>query len=213
MDQSRLTSQECVLRGWEQRKVPERARGWRRAGNPKGRRSARSRSVSALAPPSAPRSPAPPPVPAPARPSRRVVMEVEQKQADLVQQFVLLAGSARGRAAVELITHATSHPQLFAFSELLASPHIAEVRPCLPTSIFCLPLAPVPALARVFCFCSDSVFPIWFNFIECLQISFSFGMALFQLKGSEHSSALDLLRLFAHGTWSDYKSRCSYAIV
>lgn len=54
-------------------------------------------------------------------------MEVEQKQADLVQQFVLLAGSARGRAAVELITHATSHPQLFAFSELLAAQHIAEV--------------------------------------------------------------------------------------
>jgi hypothetical protein len=54
-------------------------------------------------------------------------MEVEQKQADLVQQFVLLAGSARGRAAVELITHATSHPQLFAFSELLSAPHIAEV--------------------------------------------------------------------------------------
>jgi COP9 signalosome complex subunit 7 len=79
-------------------------------------------------------------------------MEVEQKQADLVQQFVLLAGSARGRAAVELITHATSHPQLFAFSELLSAPHIAE------------------------------------------------------LKGTEHSSALDLLRLFAHGTWSDYRN-------
>lgn len=59
--------------------------------------------------------------------ARLVAMEVEQKQADLVQQFVLLAGSARGRAAVELITHATSHPQLFAFSELLSSPHIAEV--------------------------------------------------------------------------------------
>nr|XP_024383950.1 COP9 signalosome complex subunit 7-like isoform X3 [Physcomitrium patens] len=79
-------------------------------------------------------------------------MEVEQKQADLVQQFVLLAANARGRAAVELITHATSHPQLFAFSELLASPHIAE------------------------------------------------------LKGTEHSASLDLLRLFAHGTWSDYKN-------
>lgn len=57
-----------------------------------------------------------------------MALEVEQKQADLVQQFVLLAGSARGRAAAELITHATSHPQLFAFSELLASQHIAEVQ-------------------------------------------------------------------------------------
>jgi COP9 signalosome complex subunit 7 len=81
-----------------------------------------------------------------------MALEVEQKQADLVQQFVLLAGNARGRAAVELITHATSHPQLFAFSELLASQHIAE------------------------------------------------------LKGTEHSASLELLRLFAHGTWSDYKN-------
>jgi len=56
-----------------------------------------------------------------------IAMEVEQKQGDLVQQFVLLASNARGRAAVELITHATSHPHLFAFSELLSSPHIAEV--------------------------------------------------------------------------------------
>jgi hypothetical protein len=50
-------------------------------------------------------------------------MEVEQKQADLV----LLARDARGRAAAELITHATSNPQLFAFSELLSCSHIAEV--------------------------------------------------------------------------------------
>jgi len=54
-------------------------------------------------------------------------MEVEQKQADLVHQFVLLARDARGRAAAELITHATSNPQLFAFSELLSCSHIAEV--------------------------------------------------------------------------------------
>jgi hypothetical protein len=27
-----------------------------------------------------------------------------------------------------------------------------------------------------------------------------------QLKGTEHSGALDLLRLFAYGIWSDYKS-------
>lgn len=58
-------------------------------------------------------------------------MEVEIKQAELVEQFVVLARSARGRAAAELITHATSHPSLFAFSELLSLPHILEVSfPC-----------------------------------------------------------------------------------
>lgn len=30
---------------------------------------------------------------------------------------------------------------------------------------------------------------------------------LMQLQGAEHSIYLDLLRMFAHGTWSEYKSR------
>eukprot|EP00246_Nothoceros_aenigmaticus_P015149 TRINITY_DN6156_c0_g1_i1.p1 TRINITY_DN6156_c0_g1~~TRINITY_DN6156_c0_g1_i1.p1 ORF type:complete len:262 (-),score=36.07 TRINITY_DN6156_c0_g1_i1:326-1090(-) len=77
-------------------------------------------------------------------------MEVETRQAELVQQFVLLAKSARGRAAAELIMHATSDPSLFAFSELLSD--------------------------------------------------------IKELQGTEHSSYLDLLRLFAHGTWTDYKN-------
>ncbi|BBN09113.1 COP9 signalosome complex subunit 7 [Marchantia polymorpha subsp. ruderalis] len=79
-------------------------------------------------------------------------MEVEIKQAELVEQFVVLARSARGRAAAELITHATSHPSLFAFSELLSLPHILE------------------------------------------------------LQGTEHAGSLELLRLFAHGTWTEYKN-------
>ncbi|CAM6091837.1 unnamed protein product [Calypogeia fissa] len=79
-------------------------------------------------------------------------MEVEMRQAELVEQFLVLGKTARGRAAAELITHATSHPNLYAFSELLALPHILE------------------------------------------------------LQGTEHSSSLDLLRLFAHGTWTDYKN-------
>lgn len=84
--------------------------------------------------------------------NQTMAMEVEQKQGDVIQEFVLLAATARGRAAVELIIHATSHPQLFAFSELLSAPHIAE------------------------------------------------------LKGTDHEAALDLLHLFAYGTWSDYRS-------
>ncbi|EFJ16970.1 hypothetical protein SELMODRAFT_179250 [Selaginella moellendorffii] len=82
-------------------------------------------------------------------------MEVEERQSELVEQFVMLAKSARGRAAAELIAHATSHPSLFAFAELLAMPHIGE------------------------------------------------------LQGTEHSSSLDVLKLFAHGTWSDYKCNAS----
>lgn len=41
---------------------------------------------------------------------------------------------------------------------------------------------------------------------EIIECSFC---ACLQLKGTEHSASLELLRLFAHGTWSDYKSKCS----
>lgn len=53
-------------------------------------------------------------------------MEVEAKQCDILEQFVLLAKSARGRSLVQLIETATSDPNLFAFGELLEAPHIKE---------------------------------------------------------------------------------------
>ncbi|KAL7258690.1 hypothetical protein ACSBR1_004742 [Camellia fascicularis] len=37
-------------------------------------------------------------------------------------------------------------------------------------------------------------------------------MELHLLQGTEHSVYLDLLRLFAHGTWSDYKSNASHLL-
>jgi hypothetical protein len=76
-------------------------------------------------------------------------MEIEQKQSELVEQFVALAKSARGRAAAEIVTHATSHRSLFAFAEILAMPHILEVSPsefsnaCALFSAF---LSPFPCL-------------------------------------------------------------------
>jgi COP9 signalosome complex subunit 7 len=137
---------------------------------------------------------------------RRRAMEVEQKQADLVQQFVLLAGSARGRAAVELITHATSHPQLFAFSELLSSPHIAEVSPQFLTSSHTAVL-----LWTILQSSTDGIsgFGFLLGKVDFYEFRVFGVVVVVQLKGTEHSPALDLLRLFAHGTWSDYKSECS----
>ncbi len=46
---------------------------------------------------------------------------------DKMEQFVLLAKSARGRAAAELVTQATSEPGIFTYSELLDLPSIADV--------------------------------------------------------------------------------------
>ncbi|KAJ8748706.1 hypothetical protein K2173_011254 [Erythroxylum novogranatense] len=82
-------------------------------------------------------------------------MDIEQRQAELIDHFVKQASAMEGSALVSVVVEATSHPSLFAFSEILAAPTIA------------------------------------------------------QLEGTENSSCLNVLRLFAHGTWSDYKNYAS----
>ncbi|KAJ4712681.1 COP9 signalosome complex subunit 7 [Melia azedarach] len=79
-------------------------------------------------------------------------MEIEQKQAQIIDYFVKQASNLNGSTLVSLVVEATSHPSLFAFSEILSVPN------------------------------------------------------LLQLQGTENSAYIDLLRLFAHGTWTDYKS-------
>ncbi|XP_027349813.1 COP9 signalosome complex subunit 7 isoform X5 [Abrus precatorius] len=80
-------------------------------------------------------------------------MDIEQKQSELIEHFVKQASSAPNASALaSVLVEATSHPSLFAFSEILALPN------------------------------------------------------LHQLEATENSVYLDMLRLFAHGTWSDYKS-------
>ncbi|KAI4356637.1 hypothetical protein L6164_000643 [Bauhinia variegata] len=79
-------------------------------------------------------------------------MDIEQKQAELIDHFVKQASAAKGSELGSVVVEATSHPSLYAFSEILAVTNVVE------------------------------------------------------LEGTEHSVYLDVLRLFAHGTWSDYKS-------
>nr|GMD62123.1 COP9 signalosome complex subunit 7 isoform X1 [Ipomoea batatas] len=79
-------------------------------------------------------------------------MDIEQRQAEHIEYFVKQASAVRGSALTTVIVDATSHPSLFAFSEILAVPNILE------------------------------------------------------LEGTENSMYLYLLRLFAHGTWTEYKS-------
>ncbi|XP_019462178.1 PREDICTED: COP9 signalosome complex subunit 7-like isoform X2 [Lupinus angustifolius] len=84
-------------------------------------------------------------------------MDIEQKQSEIIDHFIKEASSASSNASTlaSLITEATSHPSLFAFSEILSLPNVL------------------------------------------------------QLEATENSAYLDMLRLFAHGTWSDYKSNAS----
>ncbi|KAL5143603.1 COP9 signalosome complex subunit 7 [Glycine soja] len=63
------------------------------------------------------------------------------------------SASPNANALTSVLVEATSHPNLFAFSQFLALPN------------------------------------------------------LLQLQATENSVYLDMLRLFAHGTWSDYKSK------
>lgn len=78
-------------------------------------------------------------------------MDIEQKQAEIIDGFVKQASTHKGSSLATVIAEATSHSSLFAFSEILAVPNVAE------------------------------------------------------LEATENSVLLDVLRLFAYGTWSDYK--------
>ncbi|GLT62932.1 hypothetical protein SLA2020_355340 [Shorea laevis] len=55
-------------------------------------------------------------------------MDIEQKQAELIDHFVKRASASKGSALGSVIAEATSHPSLFAFSEILTVSTIAEVR-------------------------------------------------------------------------------------
>lgn len=54
-------------------------------------------------------------------------MEIEEKQAEHIDYFVKKASNLKGSALADVVVEATSHPHLFAFSEILAVPNVLEV--------------------------------------------------------------------------------------
>ncbi|KAE8732434.1 hypothetical protein F3Y22_tig00002169pilonHSYRG00055 [Hibiscus syriacus] len=56
-------------------------------------------------------------------------MDIEQKQAEFIDHFVKQVSAQKGMTLVSVIVEAMSHPSLFAFSEILAMPTVAEVLP------------------------------------------------------------------------------------
>lgn len=54
-------------------------------------------------------------------------MDIEEKQAEHIAHFVQQASVLKGPSLSKLIVDATSHPSLFAFSEILALPNILQV--------------------------------------------------------------------------------------
>lgn len=62
-------------------------------------------------------------------------MDIEQSQSDLIDHFVKQASAASNAPALSsVIVDATSHPLLFAFSEILALPNVLQVLPNLSLS-------------------------------------------------------------------------------
>lgn len=53
--------------------------------------------------------------------------ETKASSSNPLEQFVLLAKSAKGAAAVELVKQALEAPGVYVFGELLDMPNIAEV--------------------------------------------------------------------------------------
>jgi hypothetical protein len=118
-----------------------------------------------------------------------------------IQQYLLLAKSARGRALCELINKATAEPGLFAFGELLDTPSIAEVIPredrARSSRALCLG-RPTPRHAR-----------------RAARARTHTPRAPRrrrprpQLRQGEHAPFVLLLELFCYGTWPEYKGEAS----
>lgn len=105
-----------------------------------------------------------------------------------IQQFVLLAKGARGRAIVDLIGKATSEPGLFGFGELLAVPSVQEVG-----------VGRSPCFGHVYRSGPHGDL----NVPTCMLCA--------QIKAGEFAPHYNLLQLFAYGTWADYKGGDSTA--
>jgi hypothetical protein len=99
-----------------------------------------------------------------------------------LKTFVLLAKTAKGAAAAALIQQVLDHPSVNVFGELLDMPNMQEVRAPAAREA---PSARAPLCARP----RASSAP--------------------QLAGGPSAGSLELLRVFAFGTWSDYKARAS----
>ncbi|XP_021832501.1 COP9 signalosome complex subunit 7-like [Prunus avium] len=54
-------------------------------------------------------------------------MDIVQKLEEIIDHFVKQASSLEGSALGSLVAEATSHPSLFAFSEILAVPNVLQL--------------------------------------------------------------------------------------
>ena len=102
---------------------------------------------------------------------------------EVLESFCLLAKSAKGAAAAQLITQVLEHPEIFVFGELIDCANIRAVSAA----------RPFPGERR-----GDLRTLVA---VRCHSAT----LVLAQLEGTSAAPSLELLRLFAYGTWLDYK--------
>ncbi|XP_009335565.2 COP9 signalosome complex subunit 7 isoform X1 [Pyrus x bretschneideri] len=145
-------------------------------------------------------------------------MEIEQKQEEVIDHYVKQASSLDGSALGPLVAEVTSHPALFAFSEIIAVPNVLQVPMFLyiycGISVFCVYFGRVVSAFEQrmynqnFVAAKEKIKFLIVTGLCFIRICF-LTLEYVQLEGTENSVYLDVLRLFAHGTWSDYKSDAS----
>lgn len=127
-------------------------------------------------------------------------MDIEQKQAELIDYFVKQAASLKGSPLVDVIVEATSHPSLFAFSEILSLPTIVEVY-LANTCIFLLESLMIDGLDVMFeleCFLCNA-FDISYDRSNCWMLGLWF-VTFRQLSLSVLSFGIRSARLFLYST-------------
>lgn len=126
---------------------------------------------------------------------------------DKVEQYLLLAKNARGLALADLVAKCTAEPGLFTFGEILALPGVQEVRRAGAGVAGCSSLwrarrAHV-ALHCCLLFCCEWTPPCMPQLPSSPHAPSPGTCA--QLRQSEHSSAYELLQLYAYGSWDEYR--------
>lgn len=114
-----------------------------------------------------------------------------------VEQFIVLAKTARGLALVDLIAKATAEPGLFTYGELLSLPGVQEASGC----AWWTQQEEWELGAHVMLAAGGVA-----THVDRRRPAAS--LRLLQLRAGEHSSTFSLLELFAYGTWADYKGMC-----
>lgn len=133
-----------------------------------------------------------------------------------MEQYLLLAKGARGRALVDLIQKVTSDPAVFAFGELLDNPSVKEVCSMHKKSLHGAPTPSTPVMFHASALaCLHRAFIEQYLFFSALCHCYLMPIrstckrsedfcCVAQLEQSEFASAYQLLQLFAYSTWADY---------